>query len=53
LFSNRGGAVGATLLTFSDSSSNSIAAIPIVCALKLCSTLAMLFNNSNGSQNAI
>src|SRR5713101_7123960 len=41
----------ATLLTFSDSSSNSTAAIPIVCALKLSRALAVLLTPAVACKN--
>jgi hypothetical protein len=46
LFSDRSRAVNAGLLPLLDFSSNSCAAIPILCALKLCSALAMLLTTA-------
>jgi hypothetical protein len=46
LFSDRSRAVNAGLLPVLDFSSNSCAAIPILCALKLCSALAMLLTTA-------
>jgi hypothetical protein len=46
LFSDRSRAVNAGLLPVLDFSSNSCAAIPILCALKLCSALAMFLTTA-------